>query len=124
MATIFSRIITGEIPSYKVAENDQFYACLLYTSFITTNVLYKELVQEQLPELDKSQILLEPTRRSTAPCIAWASYWLLYTSQWDENIVGLLHDSIVNGDIGTGSEIFFSVSQFGTNFGHNLIEGF
>ena len=26
MATIFSRIITGEIPSYKVAENDQFYA--------------------------------------------------------------------------------------------------
>ena len=42
--------------------------------FITTNVLYKELVQEQLPELDKSQILLEPTRRSTAPCIAWASY--------------------------------------------------
>ena len=28
MATIFSRIITGEIPSYKVAENDQFYAFL------------------------------------------------------------------------------------------------
>ncbi len=35
--------------------------------FITrTNVLYKELIQEQLPELDKSQILLEPTRRNTA----------------------------------------------------------
>ncbi len=42
--------------------------------FITTNVLYKELVQEQLPELKEEQILLEPTRRSTAPCIAWASY--------------------------------------------------
>ena len=28
MATIFSKIITGEIPSYKVAENDQFYAFL------------------------------------------------------------------------------------------------
>lgn len=26
--TIFSRIIKGEIPSYKVAENDQFYAFL------------------------------------------------------------------------------------------------
>ena len=25
-------------------------------------------------ELDKSQILLEPTRRNTAPCIAWASF--------------------------------------------------
>lgn len=28
MATIFSRIVAGEIPSYKVAENDKFYAFL------------------------------------------------------------------------------------------------
>ena len=28
MATIFSRIIAGEIPSYKVAENENFYAFL------------------------------------------------------------------------------------------------
>ena len=28
MATIFSKIVAGEIPSYKVAENDQFYAFL------------------------------------------------------------------------------------------------
>lgn len=28
MATIFTRIIEGEIPSYKVAENDEFYAFL------------------------------------------------------------------------------------------------
>ena len=28
MATIFSKIIAGEIPSYKVAENDQSYAFL------------------------------------------------------------------------------------------------
>ncbi len=28
MATIFSRIITGEIPSYKIAEDDKFYAFL------------------------------------------------------------------------------------------------
>lgn len=28
MATIFSRIIAGEIPSYKVAEDDRFYAFL------------------------------------------------------------------------------------------------
>ena len=26
--TIFSRIINGEIPSYKVAENEKFYAFL------------------------------------------------------------------------------------------------
>jgi histidine triad (HIT) family protein len=28
MATIFSRIIAGEIPSYKIAENDRFFAFL------------------------------------------------------------------------------------------------
>lgn len=28
MATIFTRIIQGEIPSYKVAENDRYYAFL------------------------------------------------------------------------------------------------
>ena len=28
MATIFSKIVNGDIPSYKVAENDRFYAFL------------------------------------------------------------------------------------------------
>lgn len=28
MSSIFSKIIAGEIPSYKIAENDQFYAFL------------------------------------------------------------------------------------------------
>lgn len=28
MASIFTKIINGEIPSYKIAENDQFYAFL------------------------------------------------------------------------------------------------
>lgn len=42
--------------------------------FIVTNELYFSLIKEQLPELSDEQILLEPTRRNTAPCIAWASY--------------------------------------------------
>lgn len=41
---------------------------------IVTNDLYAGLVKEQLPELRDEQILLEPMRRNTAPCIAWASY--------------------------------------------------
>ncbi|ADV43001.1 mannose-1-phosphate guanylyltransferase [Bacteroides helcogenes] len=41
---------------------------------IVTNDLYADLVKEQLPELRAEQILLEPTRRNTAPCIAWAAY--------------------------------------------------
>ncbi len=42
--------------------------------FIVTNDLYSELIKEQLPELKENQILLEPTRRNTAPCIAFAVY--------------------------------------------------
>jgi mannose-1-phosphate guanylyltransferase len=42
--------------------------------FVSTNELYKSLVKKQLPELNDEQILLEPTRRNTAPCIAYASY--------------------------------------------------
>ncbi len=41
---------------------------------VITNVQYVDLVKEQLPQLDDKQILAEPTRRNTAPCIAWASY--------------------------------------------------
>ena len=32
---------------------------------------------EQLPELKEEQILLEPARRNTAPCIAYANYKIL-----------------------------------------------
>ncbi|GAK37187.1 MAG: mannose-1-phosphate guanylyltransferase [Bacteroides graminisolvens] len=42
--------------------------------FIVTNDIYADLVKEQLPSLNPKQILLEPTRRNTAPCIAWAAY--------------------------------------------------
>lgn len=41
---------------------------------VVTNALYAPLVKEQLPELKDDQILLEPARRNTAPCIAWAAY--------------------------------------------------
>ena len=42
--------------------------------FIVTNRLYASLIKSQLPMLGDDQILLEPTRRNTAPCIAWAAY--------------------------------------------------
>lgn len=41
---------------------------------IVTNESYANTVQQQLPLLSPSQILLEPARRNTAPCVAWASY--------------------------------------------------
>ena len=42
--------------------------------FIVTNVKYKDLVFEQLPELKEEQVLLEPLRRNTAPCVAYATH--------------------------------------------------
>lgn len=39
---------------------------------IVTNVIYKDLVLEQIPELRENQVLCEPARRNTAPCIAYA----------------------------------------------------
>ena len=41
---------------------------------VVTNDMYADLTRKQLPELAPEQILLEPTRRNTAPCIAWAAY--------------------------------------------------
>lgn len=41
--------------------------------FIVTNVAYKELILRQIPDLSEKQILCEPARRNTAPCIAYAT---------------------------------------------------
>lgn len=40
---------------------------------IATNKKYQELVLEHLPEISANQILLEPSRNNTAPCIAYAA---------------------------------------------------
>lgn len=42
--------------------------------FIVTNDSYRELTQKELPEIKDSQILTEPMRRNTAPCIAFGAY--------------------------------------------------
>lgn len=44
--------------------------------FVITNAEYEELVKEQLPLLKEGQIILEPTRRNTAPCIAMAAMYI------------------------------------------------
>lgn len=43
---------------------------------VVTGEVYKELVLEQLPQLTEQQVLLEPARRNTAPCLAYAAYKL------------------------------------------------
>ncbi len=41
---------------------------------VVTNLEYQELVEKHLPELPKKNILSEPMRRNTAPCIAYAAF--------------------------------------------------
>ena len=41
---------------------------------IVTNEAYAPLVKQQLTDLSDDSILLEPARRNTAPCVAWAAY--------------------------------------------------
>ncbi|MCW3118588.1 MAG: mannose-phosphate guanylyltransferase, partial [Chitinophagaceae bacterium] len=42
--------------------------------YVVTNKAYKNLVKQQLPDIQDDQILLEPIGRNTAPCIAYACY--------------------------------------------------
>ncbi len=44
--------------------------------YVVTADQYKEIVQEQLPEIPVGNILCEPSRKNTAPCIAYVSYKL------------------------------------------------
>lgn len=54
---------------------DRFAKVIPKENFVVvTNAAYRDLILEQLPELTADQILLEPMRRNTAPCIGWATY--------------------------------------------------
>lgn len=44
--------------------------------FVVTNAQYRELVKEHIPELTDNQILGEPSRNNTAPCIAYTAFKL------------------------------------------------
>jgi mannose-1-phosphate guanylyltransferase len=42
--------------------------------WVVTSQAYEDIVAEQLPEVPRGNILLEPCRRNTAPCIAYAAW--------------------------------------------------
>jgi mannose-1-phosphate guanylyltransferase len=45
--------------------------------YVVTTSQYKDIVAAQLPDLNVDNILCEPSRKNTAPCIAYVSYKLL-----------------------------------------------
>jgi mannose-1-phosphate guanylyltransferase len=62
--------------------------------YIVTNADYYDLVRDQIPEMIHDQILLEPSRRNTAPCIAYANYRILARDP-DAKIVVAPSDHII-----------------------------
>lgn len=50
--------------------------CPASNIFIVTNAAYKDLIKSQLPEIDDNQILCEPSRNNTGPCVAYTAFKL------------------------------------------------
>ena len=78
--------------------------------FVVTGEVYKDIVQEQLPELPEANIILEPIGRNTAPCIALSA---MYIKQFfnDAVIAVLPSDHLIRDD-----ENFLSLLAAGGNF--------
>lgn len=49
---------------------------------VVTNKIYKDLVHEHIPEIPLSNIITEPSRNNTAPCVAYTAFRL---QAMDEN---------------------------------------
>lgn len=68
--------------------------CPLENVWVVTNKSYADTVREQLPDLPEGNILCEPCRRNTAPCIAYVS-WKIKAKNPKANIVVTPSDHIV-----------------------------
>ena len=70
--------ILGTGKSFIRATYERFLPLVPPENFIVvTNAAYKDLVLQQLPEIKEGNVLCEPMRRNTAPCIAYAVYHIL-----------------------------------------------
>ncbi len=77
---------------------------------IVSNRDYKGLIMEQLPDIPEQNILLEPMRRNTAPCIAYANIKIELACP-DANIIVTPADHIVLNETK-----FVSDMQLGLDF--------
>ena len=62
--------------------------------WVVTNQKYAAVVKEQLPDMPEGNILCEPCRRNTAPCIAYVS-WRIKANDPKANIIVTPSDHIV-----------------------------
>jgi mannose-1-phosphate guanylyltransferase len=68
--------------------------CPAENIYIVTNEIYKKQVLDQLPDIQESQVLCEPSRRNTAPCIAYANYRIFQLNP-EANVVVAPSDHII-----------------------------
>ena len=68
--------------------------CPIENVWVVTSEKYADIVKEQLPGIPEDNILLEPCRRNTAPCIAYVS-WKIKARNPKANIVVTPSDHIV-----------------------------
>lgn len=64
---------------------------------VVTSAQYKEQVLEHLPELKPEQVLTEPVRRNTAPCIAYAAYRIAAANP-QANMIVAPSDHLITGE--------------------------
>jgi Mannose-1-phosphate guanylyltransferase len=90
--------ILGTGKSFIRSTFERFHPIIPAEHFlVVTNAAYKEMVLEHLPELKPEQVLCEPARRNTAPCIAYAMY-NIKSKCADANIVVTPADHLVTNE--------------------------
>lgn len=78
--------------------------------FVVTNIMYKNDIKKQLPQIPEENIICEPFGRNTAPCIGLAC---LFLKQFDEkaNVIVLPADHVISN-----VEAFQKVLKTGLGF--------
>jgi mannose-1-phosphate guanylyltransferase len=78
--------------------------CPAENIYIVTNLDYIDLVKEQLPEIGAHQILAEPSRNNTAPCVAYTAL-KLHALNPKANFVVAPSDHIILNEVKFVAEI-------------------
>ena len=68
--------------------------CPAENIFIVTHEMYKDLVLEHLPELTENQVICEPSRNNTGPCVAYTAF-KLYDLNPEANLVVAPSDHVI-----------------------------
>lgn len=65
--------------------------------YVVTSDAYVDLVRKDLPELPLSQIMAEPQRRNTAPCVVYSAF-KIFSKNPDANLVVAPSDHLVSDE--------------------------